>query len=454
VVEKLSRAELCRIIERLVAENERLRAENALLRAEVERLTLRVKELETELAGRGPSPSQPPAWVKKNTPQRSNPKKPRKKRDHNFARKRGVPTRRVVHAAEVCPKCGCALKGGSVKRHREVIELVISPVEVIDHLLVERVCPQCDRAVTPSLGPEDGIVGRHRFGPRLLALISFWHEAGRMTVRAIQEQLGTLFGVHVSLGAIEDALHTVATRGATQATAIRDEIRRSEVVHGDETGWREDGQNRSVWLIATPKARYFEIGRRTNEQIDSMLGADFAGVVVCDCYSAYDHLLGEKQRCWAHLLRDVADLVAQHPDDTDLAAWAELVRRIYRRARDRPGADEAARWRTRKRLEVLLERACRAFVGTDATQRTLCQRLLKHLHELFVFVVNPAVPSTNNEAERDLRPLVIARKVWGGTRSAQGSVDAMRRATLYATWRVRGLNPFQEFYRLLLSPQV
>ena len=53
-------------------------------------------------------------------------------------------------------------------------------------------------------------------------------------------------------------------------------------------------------------------------------------------------------------------------------------------------------------------------------------------------------------AERSLRPLVVARKVWGGTRSNQGLIDAMRRATLIDTWRVRGLNPFLEVKKLLL----
>lgn len=296
-MDKLSRDELYRLIERLVKELDQARAENVRLQGEVDRLIQRVKELEAEIAGRGPGSPRPLAWVKKNTPERGSLKSPRKKRDTNFARKRGVPTRQVTHAAESCPSCGCALRSGSVKRHREVIELVVSPVEVTDHLLVERVCPQCDKAVTPTLREADGVVGRHRFGPRLMALISLWHESSRMTVRTIQEQLETLFSVHVSLGAIEDALHTVSVRGESRVTAIREEIRQNEVVHSDETGWREDGQNRYVWLIATPTARYFEIGRRTNEQIDSILGPEFSGVLVSDFYAAYDHFPGLKQRC-------------------------------------------------------------------------------------------------------------------------------------------------------------
>jgi len=219
--EKLSRAEPYRIVERLTRELEQSRAENARLRGEVDRLALRVEELEAELAGRDPGSPRPPAWVKKNAPPRGGPKSPRKQRGNNFARKRGVPTRQVMHAVEACPSCGCALRGGSVKRHREVIELVVSPVEVTDHLLVERVCPKCEQAFTPTLGVADGVVGRRRFGPRLLALITLWHEGSRMTVRTIQEQLETLFGVHVSLGAIEGALHTVSA-------GVRVESRRFE----------------------------------------------------------------------------------------------------------------------------------------------------------------------------------------------------------------------------------
>lgn len=444
--EQPSRAELYRIIERVVAERDALRVE-------AERLTQRVAELEAECERLRRNPPAP-AWVKKSTPAQTGPKKPRKQRSRNFARRRGTPTQRVVHAVANCPTCGCALQGGTVKRHREVIEVELPPVTVTDHVLIERTCPRCGTAATPTLGPAEGVVGQHRFGPRLLALITTWHEQGRMPVRPIQGQLATLFGVQISLGAIEDALHTVAERGAGRAEATRDEIRRSEVVHADETGWREDGQNRYVWLIATSTARYFELGRRTNERIDAILGRDFGGVLVVDFYAAYDHFPGLKQRCWAHLLRDIRDLVEKHPDDQELGTWGQQIRLLYQQARDAPIGTPKQRRAAGQRFEATLAGYCTPRLGADVPQRVLCQRIVDHLHELFTFVTHPGVPPTNNEAERTLRPLVIARKVWGGTRSPQGSTDAMRRATLFATWRAQGTNPFLAVQQLLLSPQV
>jgi hypothetical protein len=71
---------------------------------------------------------------------------------------------------------------------------------------------------------------------------------------------------------------------------------------------------------------------------------------------------------------------------------------------------------------------------TDETapQAVLGRRMAEHLPALFVFVADPAVPPDNNAAERSLRPLVTARKISGGTRSADGSATKLALATLDA----------------------
>lgn len=365
----------------------------------------------------------------------------------------GIATQQVTHAVDRCPDCGCVLRGGSVKRHREVIEIAVAPATVTDHRLVERVCPLCHKRCVPRLGPGDGVVGQHRFGPQLLALIVTLHQVGRMTVRPIQEHLATVFGVHVSLGAIEDALRTTATRGSAEVEAIRDRIRASPVVHADETGWPEDGAWRTFWVVSTARFRYFEIGRRTTEQIDAILGTLFAGILVTDFYAAYHHF-GLHQRCWAHIVRTLHDLCAAYPDDRILARWSRRLLRIYRAATDVP-ADTAAPQRRchRRRLEQRLQLACAPYATADVPHRRLAARLLKHLPELFTFVTDPTVSSTNNQAERDLRPSVIARKVSGGTRSPIGSTTVARLATLVRTWRAHNLSPFLQCVNLLTSPQ-
>ncbi|MGH7961457.1 MAG: IS66 family transposase, partial [Candidatus Binatia bacterium] len=77
-----------------------------------------------------------------------------------------------------------------------------------------------------------------------------------------------------------------------------------------------------------------------------------------------------------------------------------------------------------------------------------------HLAELFVFVEHPAVPATNNAAERSLRHRVTTRKISGGTRSPAGTATKMTLATLFGTWRLQGLDPLEECRALLAAPQL
>ncbi len=70
---------------------------------------------------------------------------------------------------------------------------------------------------------------------------------------------------------------------------------------------------------------------------------------------------------------------------------------------------------------------------------------------LFVFVAVPGVPAHNNLAERSVRPLVIARKISGGTRSSKGSETRMGLASLFGTWMARQLNPFHQCLAVLAA---
>jgi len=71
-----------------------------------------------------------------------------------------------------------------------------------------------------------------------------------------------------------------------------------------------------------------------------------------------------------------------------------------------------------------------------------------------VFVAELRVPPDNNGSERSLRPLVVSRKVSGGTRSARGTKSRMALASLFGTWRARNLNPLFACRQMLLSTQL
>ena len=418
-------------------------------------LRRRVESLEARLSGGGPGarmPGHKPAAKRKKLAEPE--EKPRKQRPHGFARPRLEPTGRVVHAAESCPKCQTTLSGGWVQRTREVIELPAAPVEVTEHAFMARMCPLCRKRRLPQEPLREVVVGRQRLGVNLVSLIAALREEGRLPLRTIQWYLETVHQLKLSVGAIVGIVHQVAKQAQPVVAAALERIRSSPVVHADETGWRENGVNGYVWTFSAPTERYFLRRRRGGEVVDEALGESFGGILVSDFYAAYNHYPGPKQRCWAHLLRDIHQLKVLYPEEAGLVRWAQGAHRLYAKAVSWVEAGGCS-LRGRLVLEQRLLGLCQPFLeDPSATQGKLCRRIERHVKELFVFASHPETPPDNNGAERSLRPLVISRKISGGTRSEQGSDSKMALASLFGTWRAKGLNPFVETRRLLISPQL
>jgi transposase len=435
----LSRESLLALIQRFEERVAALEAENDLLRS--------------QLQGKGPG-NAPPPFVKANR----KPREPgeRKQRPHSYTRPREIATREVEHAVETCPDCGRQLEGGWEHSRHQVIEIPQVPVEIIDHVLIRRWCGICGEKRLPKLGPADGVVGQHRVGPRLMSLVATLSAEHRLPQRSIQTLIESVYSVHLGLGEITEILHVVADRGAAIVAGILEEIRSAPVVHGDETGWREDGINGYLWSVSTPTARYFYRDQSRAAAVIQRILADFEGVLVTDFYSAYSWYLGPAQRCWAHFCRDLKKLRDEHKEAQGVTEWVKSVLSIHRRAKDAAEEHVSAEERRRKRLQFDQEALALArpyLTEKETPQHTLAKRINQFQKQLFTFVELPGVPSENNAAERALRPAVIARKISGGTRSPKGSETKSALLTLFGTWKLRREDLLQACLQMLIAPQ-
>ncbi|MDQ3694799.1 MAG: IS66 family transposase [Chloroflexota bacterium] len=370
-------------------------------------------------------------------------------------RRRDVPDRVVVHAPTVCPHCGDVLRRGRLVGRRQIIELPPVRAEVAEHQVRERRCRGCGWAGRGALPDLTDHAGPHRrVGWGVAALVATLRTKLRLPLAQVQWLLERTWGLRLSVGEVSGLLTEVARVGRGAYDALLAEARASPVVHMDETGWRENGRNGYIWTVSTPTVRVFSYAQgRAGAVADRLLGEGGTGTVVSDFYGAYDRLTRPQQRCWAHLLRDVRALCDDHPADHRLQRWAVAVGKVHAKAvawteqATADGVRPILRERVADRFAQALVAICRQPAGSP--QAVLCQRIERYQTELFTFVADPAVPPTNNAAERALRPLVIARKISGGTRSKQGSQTRMILQSLVATWDLRGLDPVAEFLALL-----
>ena len=376
------------------------------------------------------------------------PKGTRKPRPHGFARARMTPTHRVEHAMDNCPDCGTQLSGGWTHRTREVIDLPQVPAEVTEHVYMARICPGCRR---------------QRAQPDR-------HAAGRGAAAYPQRPVvsGTVHQLRLSVGAIVSAIHRTAQRAQPEGPRAWTASAPARWSTPTKPAGVRAGPTATRGLSApppnaTPCERYFLRRGRGKTVVDEALSDSFSGVLVSDFYAAYHHYDGPKQRCWAHLLRDIHDQRTLYPDAAPLARWADVVHGIYDRAKACTHPQAKRRRTAQLALERQLLALCQPFWhDPSATQAKLCRRIERHIKslprtgcgELFVFVAEPAVPSDNNAAERSLRHLVVSRKISGGTRSERGTDSKMTLASLFGTWRVQGLNPLTACRKLLRSLQL
>jgi transposase len=439
---------------RLLAENAELRTVVAQLQEQLTTALARIAELEQR-------PPDPPAFVKPNTPPRTVPKQPRKKRaaHHNRVRRREAPTQTVVHALARCPDCQYQLRGTRIAYRRQVIELPAPPpIDVIEHQVIKRWCPVCRCWHQPTLDLQGQVLGRGRIGVRLASVISYLRTTLRLPLAAIQQYLTSLHQLTLSVGGIQGVLQAVQHATHPAVEQLKQQVRQRPVLHGDETGWRENGQNGYIWSFSTlgsDAVRYYEYDRsRSQAVVKRILQGQFHGHLVSDFYAGYNAYPGKHQRCWVHLLRDLSALKQAHPHDAAVVAWAQTLRTTY---------DEAMLWRTANAQAPPDARAAQYVTLTSQTHRLgqqyarvtghpcqpLAKRLLRHEDELFQFILVPDLAADNNLAERAIRPLVVIRKVSGGSRSPQGTTIRMTLASLFHTWQARGLNPFDQCVALL-----
>ena len=425
------------------------------LEAQLATATARVVELEQDAQRQH-------KFGKAARPRPEEPAKPRRARapEQNRARRLDAPTAFETHQYERCPDCGYQLRDGSVWWARQVVDLPPpQPVVVTQHTFVRRWCPVCQKWCVPPL-PAALTLGHGRIGLGVASLVATLRTALRLPIGQIQLYLETLHGLHLSRGAIVDLLRRVGQVAEPAVQDLQTQAQASPILHADETGWREDGQHGYIWLLTTPGPNpvcYFERdASRSHAVFDRLRGDTFTGHLVTDFYGAYNSYPGKHQRCWAHLLRLLHKLKERHQDDAAACAWARAVHRLYKLATAFVHATDpptpAHRQAYYDRLVAISHRlGLRHAQAKGHPCQATAKLLLRHEAELFQFVLVPGLSADNNLAERRIRPLAVARKISGGTRSPEGSVVRTRLASLFATWQARGLNPFTTCLALLVS---
>jgi len=411
---------------------EQLLARVATLEDQIERLTQPPKDASNS--------STPPSKTRKpSRPNRkSNAKRGPKPGHEGRSRKRHDPDAIVECRPASCDHCGAELPqaGGRLLGASQVVEIPpVQPV-VIEAHRYECACPNCGR---PQAGEyPKGLEPQRVFGPRLEALVCYFHHVHHVSYERLASLFRALFGLRMSQGAVANIIARAAVGLQTEAEAIGEQVRTSPVIGSDETGARVDGRNRWQWVFETAQASFHLIApTRAARVIADFMGDAASEVWLSDCFSAQLRAPTEaRQLCHPHQLRDL-----EYAVDAERSEFAYRMQRLLLRSQGlgRHRGDLPAEVFAAEVAQV--ERSCDALLSTLASGRhghRLQKRYRKHREALFTFLYRTDVPADNNACERALRKSVVHRKVSGGFRSEWGAAAFATMATVIETAAKRG----------------
>jgi transposase len=320
-------------------------------------------------------------------------------------------------------------------------------------------CRDCGKTVQPrhELQTSNAIgAAASQLGPRAHAAIAVLNKQLGLSYGKIAKVFGELFGVHFSRAAGARSTARLARRGEPNYEAIRQDVRGSPKVVPDETGWRVAGRNAWLHVFVGERAACYEIGDRSGDIAERLLGRDWSGTMIHDGWSVYDRFTrAAHQQCIRHLQRRCCELL-----QTATRGAVRLPRAVLALI-DRAFALRRA-WRGHRlsaddlcdhglALACELEHLASGNFTNDANRR-LANHILKHAMSWFWFLIDPTIDATNWRAEQALRPAVVNRKVWGGNRTWPGARTQSILMSISTTLRLRGHNALAWLSRLLTSP--
>jgi transposase len=205
--------------------------------------------------------------------------------------------------------------------------------------------------------------------------------------------------------------------------------------------------------------------KRGKEAMDAIgILPRFKGTAVHDHFSAYFGYSCRRGLCNAHHLRELKFIHEQ-----DKEPWAGDLRELLKKANALADPTDEQKADIKRRYAEILQQGYAFHAGLpefskrkpgargkpkQRPSKNLLDRLNKHQSEVLLFLDDPKVPFTNNQAERDLRMLKLKQKISGCYRTQKGAQIFCRIRGFISTVRKRGRNVIEDLASILRKEPV
>jgi transposase len=388
---------------------------------------------------------------------------PKRKRGHGPTAQPSLPMTERVHTLDepdqTCTSCGGRLGAwpGQFEESEEV-DVVARSFRLVVHRRQKYRC-RCGGCVETAPAPVRLVPGgRYSTAFAVDVAIAKYADHLPLARQAVQMRRA---GLDVSTQTLWDQLVALEARLEPSYEALVAQVLAAPVIGADETRWRLLGKGSQTWWawsIWTEEAVVYRIlASRSTQAARDLLG-DYAGVVLCDGYSAYSALAKGPPaaregpvialaHCWAHVRRKFVEAEPHYPEATEMLERIGRLYAIEREIRAAPAVEHEAVARERRSRDAapIVREIHEWLLAQRTLPRSALGKAIAYTANIWPglcrFLDDPRIPIDNNGTERGMRALAVGRKNHYGSRSIHGTRVAAMFYSLIESAKLIGVDP-------------
>jgi len=372
------------------------------------------------------------------------------------------------------PECSCGLpldsNSGEVEQTYQVFDLPPPKLEVTEYQRMRQRCV-CGREHLGAV--PDWLTASVQYGPGVRALTVLLSNSCQLSYEKVSTLFTDLYGYDLNESTAVSNNELAYARLETTENQIKEALTEGEVTHFDESGVKVGVKLHWLHTACSTLFTYLFVSQTRGGSAHSTEASILSRIknwAVHDCYSTYFKFENCRHAlCNAHILRELQAQLEQGK------SWAaplrnfllELYKKTEKGAKTVPAiATEKEKWLAMCREAIHIEEQILAQKpppepgyakkrGREGRGKalSLLDRLVEHSDGLLAFAEFEAVPFSNNQAERDIRPVKTKQKVAGCFRTSQGADRYARIQGFISTCRKHQLNVFKELRDVCTTSQ-
>lgn len=317
--------------------------------------------------------------------------------------------------AKTCGRCHKTLPRVNAVKQKILLDIVINPSVVKIILESERQwCSTCQKEVNVK---DPRVLPFTEYGINTLMMAMLLRFKCHSSLQNIATVITISHGLPMTKSEVSNLLQQAKIYLRSRYQNLLEAVRGGNIMYNDETGWLVNGQSAWMWIMANEETTVYFPAESRGKGIMEEIYQKTTAYSMHDGLASYVNSIPEDKQmyCWAHFLRFCFEETVIERKDSQAISIRDKLVNLYRLKKER--SDHSLR-----RLEfILIEELNKILkIKSQSSSIKAIQQRLRVQKDGLVKALIYAPDGTNNLAERELRPIVINKKISYGSDTFAG----------------------------------